>query len=138
MRDLATSNLRGREGHPSYDWAMTVGTPLLAALEAFYAAPVEDIAKQLASRLDTARARESDLGATLDDLRAAEFLTIYLSQIQQVPVDDWLDGLDESVGSERRPRTIPVRSDVMVRHSEPDVAQIPEKCSGGDRVLVTT
>ena len=85
----------------SYDQRMSVGTPVLDALETFYSAPVEEIASHLAAKLDAARARESTLAVTLDELRCAEFLNVYLTQIQEVPLNSWLDGLDESAGTVR-------------------------------------
>lgn len=80
---------------------MSVGTPVLDALEAFYSAPVEDISDSLASKLADARSRDDPLPTILGHLRCAEFLELYLHQTQQIPPGDWLEGLDQKPGTVR-------------------------------------
>ena len=76
------------------------GTPVLHSLEEFYAAPVEDVAKRLRNAL-SAIGPDTTLMQQLDTLRCREFLDLYLDQIQTVPVNQWLDGLDLGAGSLR-------------------------------------
>ena len=76
------------------------GTPVLHSLEEFYAAPVEDVAKRLRNAL-SAIGPDTTLMQQLDTLRCREFLNLYLDQIQTVPVNQWLDGLDLGAGSLR-------------------------------------
>lgn len=78
-----------------------MGTPVLMALEEFYAAPVEAVARELPSILARSRSTGASLEAVLDDMRCGEFLELYLAQVQAVPLEDWLDGLDEGEGTVR-------------------------------------
>jgi hypothetical protein len=74
---------------------------VLAALEEFYAAPVEDIAIKLTKTLNKAASREQGLNRTLNDLRCDEFLGLYLEQVQSVPLETWMESMEEQDGTVR-------------------------------------
>ena len=66
---------------------------MLAALEEFYAAPVEAVAANLTKLLRTAKADDKGLDQTPTDLRCDEFLALYLEQVQSVRLEDWLGSI---------------------------------------------
>lgn len=78
-----------------------MGTPLLDALEGFYSDSVEAVARRLQRQLSRLAARDAALEQKLDQLRCADFLHLYLDQIQSVPAENWLSGLDSADGSLR-------------------------------------
>ncbi|MFE0456374.1 hypothetical protein ACFW2D_34835 [Streptomyces sp. NPDC058914] len=69
------------------------GTPVLSALEAFYAQGIDDLAEWSSSTLEEARARGLDDVATVEALRVDEFMSLYLEQIHSVPPDQWARSL---------------------------------------------
>ncbi|KRF39994.1 hypothetical protein ASH01_19595 [Terrabacter sp. Soil811] len=59
---------------------------------------MEAVAQRLSAQLANAQAGGASLTTTLDALRCGEFLELYLDQIQQVPLDQWLSYLDVTDG----------------------------------------
>lgn len=80
---------------------MERGTPLLSALEDFYADSIDRVAAHLQSELAVLTDRDAALEQKLDDLRCAEFLGLYLDQIQSVPPETWIAELDLERGALR-------------------------------------
>ncbi|MEE1752870.1 hypothetical protein [Streptomyces sp. SP18CS02] len=69
------------------------GTPVLSALEAFYARDIDDLAAWSGSMLAESRARGDDVAATVAALRVDDFMTVYLEQIHSVGPDHWARSL---------------------------------------------
>ncbi|MET8451307.1 hypothetical protein [Streptomyces sp. NPDC005209] len=69
------------------------GTPVLSALEAFYARDIDDLAAWGRATFDEARAKGLDDIATIEALRVDAFMSVYLEQIHSVPAERWAASL---------------------------------------------
>ncbi|MFF7311204.1 hypothetical protein [Streptomyces sp. NPDC008137] len=80
-------------GAPLNASAETTGTPVLDALESFYARDIDDLASWAGRTLNDAVSRGRDVASTMAALRADEFMTVYLNQIHSVPPERWARAL---------------------------------------------
>ncbi|WP_344164915.1 hypothetical protein [Kribbella yunnanensis] len=77
---------------------VTRGTPVVDALEAFYAMSIEDLSGELDRGLTAARALDLSTEEVLARLRCGDFLATYLEQVQSGTVESWLGSLDLEAG----------------------------------------
>ncbi|MFE5561195.1 hypothetical protein [Streptomyces sp. NPDC056544] len=73
--------------------AEVTGTPVLEALESFYARDIDDLASWARRTFTAATAQGRDTPSTVAALRADEFMTVYLDQIHSVPPERWARAL---------------------------------------------